>query len=252
MMRNRRIVAIVLVVAITALAVGSAFGANVLASPKAVTVDVSATATLTETNNLLFTFTSTKTVSTTSTLAVNSSTGLEFLMSINSSTVQQGHNLNVFVGVYNPFNSTKSIDGASDWKVTNESEKGPSYDCAQNDPFRVEVMKGYYDLTNFSSGTPLVFTVFEPPFGYNQCLIYVAATNPQAEPLFEPDAQNNYNFSPYGSDAQWTYGGSNQPAVMSETDVLQPVVFTNSTGVFTVVGGDEWGDLGIAHFSLVA
>ncbi|GEM_PF-4036760 len=39
---------------------------------------------------------------------------------------------------------------------------------------------------------------------------------------------------------------------MSETMILEPVLFTNSTGVFTIVGGDEWGDVLITHFSIVA
>jgi hypothetical protein len=224
-----------------------------LTSQKTGTANFSTTATVTETNNLISFTTFTHRVTTTRTLAINYSTGLDFVMSINSSTVQHGHNLTVFVGAYNGLNSTNNVAGASGWRLTNESEAGPSYNCAQNDPFRVEVMRGYYDMSNFSGGTPLVFTVFEPPFGYNQCLIYVAATNPSAQPLFQSDSQNNYVFKPDSNNAQWIAGGFqevNQSAVMSETDLLRPVVFTNSTGVFTVVGGDEWGDLEVEHFVL--
>jgi len=252
-MRNTNLAVILVVVTVVAFALGSALGTNVLTSQKTTIVKVSTTATVTETNDLLLVSTFTQTITTTRTLAINYSTGLNFVMSINSSTVQQGHNLTVFVGVYNALNGTNNVTGASDWKLTNASEVGPSYNCAQNDPFRVEVIKGYYDLGNFSAGTPLVFTVFEPPFGYNQCLIYVAATNAQAPPLFQSNSPNYYLFNPSSNNAQWiVYGfqGVNQPAIMSETDLLRPVVFTNSTGVFTVVSGDEWGDLEIAHFVL--
>jgi hypothetical protein len=35
---------------------------------------------------------------------------------------------------------------------------------------------------------------------------------------------------------------------MSETVLLKPSLFSTSPGVFTVVCGDEWGNLQIAHF----
>ena len=61
--------------------------------------------------------------------------------------------------------------------------------------------------------------------------------------------------APKSNEAQWITSGlynDNQRAVMSETMILEPVLFTNSTGVFTIVGGDEWGDVLITHFSIVA
>lgn len=35
---------------------------------------------------------------------------------------------------------------------------------------------------------------------------------------------------------------------MNESIIIRPSLFTNSTGIFTVVGGDEWGNLEVAHF----
>ena len=163
------------------------------------------------------------------------------MMHVNTSTVQQGHNLTVFVGVSNALDKMNNVTGASDWKLTDKSESGLSFNCADSDPFRVEILKGYYDSNNFTSGTPLVFTVFEPPFGYNQCLIYVSATMNSAPPISDTIDQNLYVFKPLSDQAQWIATGpqlANQPAVMSENDLLRPIVFSNSTGIFTYRG---WG-----------
>ena len=189
----------------------------------------------------------------TGTGTTNPYTGLEFTMSLNASTVRQGHDLGVLVNLINTLDTPNNVTGAMVWRVTNLSESGPSMNCAQNDPFRVEVLRGYYDLNNYSDGAPLVFTVFQPPLGFNQCLVYIRAANSTAEPLFFIYSQNYYIFKPLSNEAQWVAFGfqeANQKAVMSETMLLRPALFSNSSGAFTVVGGDEWGDLEIAHFSV--
>jgi hypothetical protein len=53
---------------------------------------------------------------------------------------------------------------------------------------------------------------------------------------------------PYSNREVGESGPADQPAVMGENVVLEPRLFTNSTGVFTVVSGDEWGDLEVMHF----
>jgi hypothetical protein len=106
----------------------------------------------------------------TATTTTNLSRGLEFTMVLNSSTVKWGHDLGVSVNLVNALDRTNNVTGAKDWRLTDKSESGPSMNCAQNDPFRFEVVKGYYDLNNFSRGTPLNITVFQPPLGANQCL----------------------------------------------------------------------------------
>ena len=190
---------------------------------------------------------------TTDTATTNPSTGLEFTMSLNSSTVQEGHDLGVLVNLINTLDRANNVTGAEAWLLTDQSESSPSMNCAQNDPFRIEVLRGYYDLSNFSKGTPLDFTVFRPPFGMNQCLFYIRAADHNAPPLFVSYSKNHYVFSPMSNEAQWIASGLqavDQKAVMSETMLLRPALFSNSTGVFTVVGGDEWGDLEVEHFTL--
>lgn len=189
--------------------------------------------------------------STTESTSVTQGNGLEFTMSLNSSSLGRGSNLTVSLNLYNALDRVNNISGAEDWQLTNQSESAVSMNCAQNDPFRTEVLSGYYDLSNFSKGTPLVFIVFLPPFGANQCGAYIIPANNSAQPLFYTYSQNYYIFSPLSDKAQWVATGfqtANQEAIMAETVLLKPSLFSNSTGTFTVVSGDEWSDLQIAHF----
>ena len=86
--------------------------------------------------------------------------------------------------------------------------------------------------------------------------------------------QNYYIFNPKSDVAQWVTTGIyttcsnsctrtangtivgecnpcdaiNQTAVMNETMMLKPSLFANSNGVYTIVGGDEWGQIVLLHF----
>jgi len=199
----------------------------------------------------------------------NPSTGLEFAMSLNSTTVQRGQVIAVSFNLYNSLDRVNNVMGAGDWRLDNASENGGvgGWNCAANDVFRIEVVSGYYGLSDFSKGTPLDVFVWQPPFGFNQCSYYVRSANWTAPVLsVPPQNQNFYTFSPKSNVAWWvtsselrapclpgngTYhpcGRPGQEASLSETMILKTAQFANSTGEFTVIGGDEWGDLLVAHF----
>jgi hypothetical protein len=190
------------------------------------------------------------------TQVMNYTDDLQFSMSLNSSSVQQKNvDLSVSLNLFNSLHSSNNVTGASSWRLTNQSEEWPGHwNCAQNDVFRVEVLQGYYDLTNYTNGTPLDIFNLQYPAGENGtniCLYFIRGSAP---PLFLTYSENYYIFKPYSNEAQWIAHGfqeSNQLAVMNETILVRPALFTNSTGIFTVVGGDEWGDIEIAHFSVV-
>jgi hypothetical protein len=209
---------------------------------------------------------------TTGTTVTNPSTSLEFSMSLNSSSVQQGSTLAVSFNLHNTLDRTNNVTGAADWQLTNASENGGSvgWNCAQNDVFRIEVVSGYYGLNNYSLGTPLDIFVWQPPYGFNQCAYYVRSANYTAPVLsVPPNDQNYYIFRP-SSDVGWWVTSSGlaaltapcvpsngtlhcmrtagQEAVMGENMILETRLFASSPGTFTVIGGDEWGDLGALHF----
>jgi len=106
-----------------------------------------------------------------------------------------------------------------------------------------------------------------PPFGFNQCGIFVRPANGSAPVLYDSgNGQNYYVFRPSSDVAWWvtssglaapclpingTYhpcGPPGQEAVMNETLVLSTPKFASGPGVFTVITGDMWGDVEVAHF----
>jgi len=205
----------------------------------------------------------------TSASVANQQTALKYQMSISSLEVSQGNALSVSMGLSNTLGRTNNVTGATDWRLSNESENSGSvgWNCAQNDVFRIELVSGYYSLNNYSMGTPLDIFVWQPPYGFNQCAYYIRSTNDTAPVLSEPpNDQNYYIFRPSSNAAWWvtssmltapclpangTYhpcGPPGQEAVIGETMILETSLFANSTGIFTVIGGDEWGDLGVLHF----
>lgn len=184
-------------------------------------------------------------------MSVTNSNGLEFTMALSSSAVNRNGSLRVSLSLYNTLDKVNKVTGAQDWRLTSQSEQGPSMNCAQNDPFRTEVLKGYYDSGNYSEGVPVVFTVFQQPPGAspNMCLSFIRAANDSAQPLFVgSEGENRYDFSPMSNRAQWISSDTNQEAIMGETVLLKPSWFSNSTGVFTVVSGEMWGDILVDHF----
>ena len=122
--------------------------------------------------------------------------------------------------------------------------------------------------------------VFPPQtalLGLNQCLLYIRAANSTGEPISDQNyGQNYYIFNPKSDVAQWVTTGVyttcsnsctrtangtivgecnpcdaiNQTAVMNETMMLKPSLFTSSNGVYTIVGGDEWGQTVLLHFQV--
>jgi hypothetical protein len=180
--------------------------------------------------------------------------GLEFMMSLSASSLDKNGSLTVSLNLVNTHDVNNTVDGyptATNWRLTNQSEDGP-INCAQNDPFRTELLQGYYDINNYTKGTPIDFTVWSLS-GPNECLGFVTGLNGSSPPLFTFYSQNSYNFGPMTDRAQWVANGlqgADQPATMGEEVHIEPHLFTNSTGVFTVLSGDEWGDLQVLHFTI--
>ena len=206
---------------------------------------------------------------------LNPQTDLRFAMALNSSSVRGGGVVGVSFSLFNTLDRINNVTGANYWRVTNDSEGSGSssvgWNCAQNDVFRIEVLRGDYGLNNFSSGSPLDVFLWQPPFGFNECVYYVRSANGTAEVLSVPwQGGNYYIFRPASDTAWWVTtselhaqclpsngayhpcGPPGQEADMNETMILKTGLFASSPGVFTVIGGDEWGDLGLTRFCVGA
>jgi len=202
---------------------------------------------------------------------VNPATGLLFTTRLNATTLPLGQTLDVSVNLRNTVGRTNNVTAAEEWKVSNASEDGGigGWNCAQDDVFRVEVVAGNYGAGNFSMGVPLDVMKWVPPFGFNQCGIFVRPANGSASVLYDPgNGQNYYAFRPDSNTAWWVTSGElqaqclpsngtyhpcpppGQAAVMNETLVLETPKFASGPGVFTVITGDMWGDVEVGHFTV--
>jgi len=164
-------------------------------------------------------------------------------MSLNSSSVTQGRAVAASFELYNSLDIANNLASVNQWRLSNESEgicgEGGSVGT-QMGPFRIVVLSGFYGLNNYTLGKPL--NIFPFPScnncnqtGYNWCNYYVGEAYL---------GSFYYDFEPLSDVATTTFGTS----AISLTVMLKPITYALPLGLYTVIGGDEWSDIQIAHF----
>lgn len=189
--------------------------------------------------------------------AVNSTNNLNLSMNISSLSILPGQSISVFIDESNTLNTTNTVNGSDNWKLY--LAIGP---CGPlNQPDGVAFFKGYYTASNISSATSLV--IYRP--GTYNCPLIVSI----ACYAFPPSSDNAtafweqsggtlrngttvWSIAPFG-----TWSQSAEITVSGYwTDSPFDVLGTSATlhnlepGVYTVAGGDEWGQLVILHFEV--
>lgn len=170
---------------------------------------------------------------------VTSKEGLKLTMSINSTTYQPGEQVSVTINEKNTLATENDVKAASDWPGQGLSV-GP---CGTlNYPFGMSILQGYYDTKSVASVTPL--RLYDPDATYHCPMILAGITA--------------YDFQPASNTAAiTTSSGSGLSAVDMTAGVKSAgfwsgspkATFSNfAPGVYTVVGGDEWGTVVILHF----
>jgi hypothetical protein len=174
---------------------------------------------------------------------VISSYGLSLTLSLNSTTYHPGEQISVTIDEKNILAKENNIHGADRWPVQG-LRLGP---CRTVYPFGISILRGYYDAKNVAAIAPL--QLFDPNALYS-CPPILAAVYYDFD--FQPWSNvvaiyTNYDhFTPLSinmtttvtSAGFWT--GSRPNATFSN--------FT--TGIYTIVGGDEWGAFVILHFTI--
>jgi len=182
------------------------------------------------------------------TSSASSANALEFTMTLNSSSAVQGHAVAVQMSLYNTLNETNDVASAEDWQLSNQSELsnsssfGPGACSDGMGPFRVLLLRGSYDSGNYSSGTPLSIFPWPANSPFNYCYVYI------------PDGtwlgSSSWLFQPESNNATLSANSLPQNVPMNLTVILKPMDVTLPAGQYTVVCGDEWGALQIAHFAV--
>jgi hypothetical protein len=173
----------------------------------------------------------------------DSDLGLNLTLFVNSTRVSQSNSTIVVVAsLTNSLSRVNNVSASSDWPMPNltlSSECG-TYTL----PYGIALMKGYYDQGNVSSGTTLA--IFPP--GNPNANASAAASDHC--PVNVPRI-SGYIFMPASNRGTW---GPSQPIIFNSTLVLHGYFTTNgqlasfTVGEYTLIRGDEWGQIVMAHF----
>jgi DNA-binding transcriptional ArsR family regulator len=183
--------------------------------------------------------------------AIDNNIALRLTVSVNSTVVATNQTVTVGVFVSNVLTHFNNITASNQWGYafpTGLCGKtfGPLIDWA---PYNLALFSGFYTLANVSEGTPIPI-YYQPPANY---------TGPYFCPLIMVGI-TSFDFYPSSGTAVVNRQVSQSPA---EVDTIgatltlgvgttsnsgwgYPVTF--SPGVYTVLAGDEWGQLAVIHF----
>ncbi len=169
--------------------------------------------------------------------------GLELSLSLNSVQLQRGQSIGATVTIFNSPGTVNNVSAAANWPIKGLTTGA----CGTlNDPVGFALFQGYYTLQNISSaGTPLELYypgVYNCPATFNvkyylfQPHSYSATIG--VTPSFGPQTPYPITAS-VGANGSWTGSAVNGQSAGHH-------LFT--PGIYTVVAGDEWGDILILYF----
>jgi hypothetical protein len=177
--------------------------------------------------------------------AFDSANGLFLSLLVYAKTFQPGQGISVLIDEQNTLATANNVTASDNWSLKGLGV-GP---CGPvNYPMGVAIFQGNYTASNVSSAKPL--QLYNPK-GIYLCPVLVLVSS--------------YSFAP-SSDTASVFGscGNSNPnpcltdfKVSSEITVTgywtwpngqQPTFGNFTPGVYTLVGGDEWGALAVLHF----
>jgi hypothetical protein len=167
--------------------------------------------------------------------------GLSLTLSLNSTTYHPGEQISITINEKNILPIENKIHAANAWPVhglTLTPCGTLSY------PFGISILQGYYDAKSVVTISPL--RLFDPN-AFPLCPIILAAVSYDFQPWSDIAAiYTGYPWDPNSINmtAKVTWSGS-------WTGSRPTATFSDFTpGIYTVVGGDEWGALVILHFTI--
>lgn len=177
------------------------------------------------------------------TSVVNDSSKLRFTLSINSSTLTTGEAVEIEVSEQNILLLTNTVSSGHDWPISGLS-LGP---CGVlNYPMGFAIFQGYHLQNNLPSSDRL--TLYGPGFYLCPLILsnissYVFASGSNSASINGSCDPNSCFTIPIRSDETIAGSWSGGIPYLSST-----TFHSFSPGVYTVIGGDEWGDLAVLHF----
>jgi hypothetical protein len=224
-MRKETIAAVIAILVVASLGIGYLSGNDTRATETMTSVSTSTiTSTITSTSIETSVLTQGILVPVSSASTLNSTTGLSLNLNLSTNS-----NDWVIVTVYefNTLDQATNVSVADSWPSnTSLFQWVQSYnDCCGMAGY--ELLQGNYGLNNFSQGTALWL---QPKPSLLGCCV-------------EVEPPTSYAFKPL-SEADVLYGS--YPGFFAGGSAYTPF----APGVYTVLAGDEWGDVAILHFTV--
>ena len=161
-----------------------------------------------------------------------SANGLSLSLSLDSTTYQPGQQLTIVIDEINTLSKTNKVYTADKWPLTGLSVSP----CGTlNYPFGVSIFQGNYTTANVSSAMPL--TLFYPG-ELHGCPMILSGIS-------------SYVFQPLNDVAALYQISNTEPFIEKINTEVQTTGLTDAdSGVYTVVAGDEWGNMVVLHFTV--
>jgi len=165
------------------------------------------------------------------------SSGLVLNLSINGSSIAQGHGVGVHISETSSLSTMNNVTAAQNWGTTFSLGR-----CSANYPFGIALFKGHYTLQNFTQGERVSL---QSPVQNYLCV----------RPTF---STSYYHFLPKSETAVVQVDMGNQTVTLPmETSISITGYWTAEGsftplqhGTYTLVAGDEWGALALLHISV--
>jgi len=174
----------------------------------------------------------------------NPSLGIRLDLSVNSTSLEPGDKIAITINEQNLSPNPDKIQAASNWRLEGLSLSP----CGTLDlPIGFAILKGYYTKDNVATGHPL--QLYQPgpyfcPAAVSGIKSYVFDPESNLASVVTRASSIGFKLTIQG---QGVFAGS-----WSRTMPIQgqTIFHQFSPGVYTVVGGDEWGDITILNFTV--
>ena len=200
----------------------------------------------------LITSTTTSITSTTATTSTNSNSassnsisGLSLSLSLDGTTYHPGQEISIVLDEKNTLSVPNNVPVSDNWSYSNlglsPCDLGPGFGY----PFGIVIFQGDYTSSNFSTATPLSLYDYSMP-------VPCPGPMPSTAYDFEPLSDNATAVSSSASVPNSTYAINTELNETGYWTGVSPDVSKHgfAHGVYTVVGGDEWGALVVLHFTV--
>jgi hypothetical protein len=196
------------------------------------------------------------TFATTTSQTTNSTLGLKLGLSVNVTLLQSGQAVNVTALIFNTLSTENNVSGASDWAIPSLTSD-TSFPCPTY--LYYQVYQGWYSVANISESGIMPLQV-APVYQYLSCPIFQRSYylfQPFSDVASVPVGYFVTNSSVYYQPTEMAVSSSlvgnysmwYNASIFTPNGALLPPPFPS--GIYTIVAGDEWGQMVLLHFVVV-